>query len=195
MGTSRGQGVCGGECGWQVANGGSKVPAHPEGSSCTSELRSQFGWMPRASMPVGSLGSAARWLSGSIRACRESSRWKASPWVEEVKLPERATLLSFAEGWEGEQRDAGAAIPGSSLSAPERQQVLRVHRVHNRRNNVTNQASREEPSDSAAPCPGVLSCAMADHLGCSREIFQGTAPPPSSTISLHKRKLRPRKRW
>lgn len=119
----------------------------------------------RISILVGSAGSAVSLFSGRIRSRRAGSRRRALSSMEEMELPERSILFSFAKRCRAEHRDTPSplALAGAAhtLLSQHRggEPGLHLHQGQTRRKTLINLA---KSSDSMIPSPGVsVLCGLA----------------------------------
>ena len=154
--------VCVWGCGpsWHAADRGARPWLTLKASGCIPELWSRFMRTSRTSMLVGSVGSATSLFSGRIRSRRAGSRRRALSSMEEMELPERSILFSFAKRCRAEHRDtpsplAPAAAAHALLLSQHRGggPVLCLHQGQIRRKNLINLG---KSSDSVIPFPGVF---------------------------------------
>lgn len=158
----RGPGACVCGCGpwWRAADRDARPWLTLKASGCIPELWSRFMRTSRTSMLVGSVGSATSLFSGRIRSRRAGSRRRALSSMEEMELPERSILFSFAKRCRAEHRDtpsplapAGAARTLLLSQHREGEPALHMHQGQTRRKNLVKLG---KSSGSVMPFPGVF---------------------------------------
>lgn len=102
----RGPGACVCGCGhrWHAVDRDARPWLTLKASGCIPELWSRFMRTSRTSMLVGSAGSATSLFSERIRSRRAGNRRRALSSMEEMELPERSILFSFAKRCRAEHR-------------------------------------------------------------------------------------------
>ena len=152
--------LCGCGHGWHAVDGDARPWLTLKASGCIPELWSRFMRTSRTSILVGSAGSAASLFSGRIRSLRAGSRRRALSSMEEMELPERSILFSFAKRCRAEHRDtpsplAAAGAAHTLLLSQHRggEPGLHLHQGQTRRKTLI---SLGKSSDSMIPSPGVF---------------------------------------